>query len=144
MTIETSATHNDGMSNIKVIRERLGLTQSALAAGIGCTQGNVGHYERGQAVPPDAAKRLIEYAKSLGYVITFNDVYMPELATAPATIAQEAIETVANTVQTTQVGALRTGGARRHLNRREKDGLSDLERRAKAGPPFQALESGVA
>jgi putative transcriptional regulator len=83
------------MNTIKCIRERLGVTQTTLAVGMGCTQGNVGHYERGQTVPPDAARRLIDYAGSLGHVITFNDIYMPELAQAPANSAQGAIETVA-------------------------------------------------
>lgn len=51
---------------------------------MGCTQGNVGHYERGQTVPPESAKRLIEYARSLGHVVTYDDIYgAPE--TAPAT-----------------------------------------------------------
>lgn len=63
------------MSTIKAIRERLGLTQAALAEGIGCTQGNVGHYERGQTVPPDAAGRLITFASSKGLSITFDHVY---------------------------------------------------------------------
>ena len=63
------------MSTVKSIREKLGVTQTALAVGMGCTQGNVGHYERGQTVPPDAAKRLIIYAKTLGHVITFDDIY---------------------------------------------------------------------
>lgn len=63
------------MNNIKAIRERLGLTQAALAQGIGCTQGNVGHYEQGQTVSPDAARRLIDFAATLGHNITFNDVY---------------------------------------------------------------------
>ena len=63
------------MSNIKVIRGRLGVTQTELARGIGCTQGNVGHYERGQEVPPDVAKRLIHYAHSLGHVLTFDEIY---------------------------------------------------------------------
>lgn len=64
------------MSNIKAIRSRLGLTQVALAKGIGCTQGNIGHYEhRGQMMPPDVARRLIGYAKSLGQAISFDDIY---------------------------------------------------------------------
>ena len=63
------------MNNIKDIREKLGLTQTALAEGMGCTQGNIGHYEKGQTVPPDAAKRLIEFAKTLGKRLTFDDVY---------------------------------------------------------------------
>lgn len=63
------------MNNVKAIRDRLGLTQDALGEGMGCTQGNVGHYERGQTVPPDAAKRLINYAATLGHAITFDDIY---------------------------------------------------------------------
>jgi putative transcriptional regulator len=63
------------MSNIKSIRERLKLTQSALAEGMGCTQGNVGHYEKGQTVPPDAARRLIEFAHGMGHTVTFEDIY---------------------------------------------------------------------
>lgn len=72
------------MNNLKSIRERLGLTQSVLAASIGCTQGNVSFYEKGQTVPPEAARRLIAHAKSLGHEVTFEDVYgekHPELAT---------------------------------------------------------------
>ena len=64
------------MSNIKVIRAHLGLTQVALARGIGCTQGNIGHYEnKGQTIPPKVARRLIGYAKSLGQDISFDDIY---------------------------------------------------------------------
>lgn len=63
------------MNNIKAIRERLELTQAALAEAIGCTQGNVGHYERGQTVPPDMARKLIEFAATRGHAITFDDVY---------------------------------------------------------------------
>ena len=63
------------MSSIKSIRYRLGLTQSELAAGIGCTQGNIWHYEQGQTVPPEMAKRLIIYANSLGHELTFDDIY---------------------------------------------------------------------
>lgn len=71
------------MNNIKAIRERLGLTQSALADALRCTQGNVGHYERGQTVPPDMARRLIVFAGVRGHVITFDDVYAtPDLKQA--------------------------------------------------------------
>ncbi|MGH6627633.1 MAG: helix-turn-helix domain-containing protein [Burkholderiaceae bacterium] len=81
------------MNNIKAIRDRLGVTQAALAAGMGCTQGNVGHYEKGQTVPPEAAKRLIAYARTLGLDITFDDVYgAPGLAEAPAAGAPPAIK----------------------------------------------------
>lgn len=63
------------MSRIKEIRERLGLTQEDFAKGIGCTQGNVGHYERGQTFPPDRAERLIEFASARGLRLSFDHVY---------------------------------------------------------------------
>ena len=77
------------MSNFKSIRDRLGVTQLALAAGMGCTQGNVSFYEKGQTIPPDAAKRLIEFAASLGQAITFNDIYGEEMV-APRNVATPA------------------------------------------------------
>lgn len=71
-----SGAYTPHMNHIKTIRERLGVTQSALAEGMGCTQGNVAHYElRGQTVPPEAARRLIAYAHSLGHVVTYEDIY---------------------------------------------------------------------
>lgn len=63
------------MSNLKSIRERLGVTQQALADGIGCTQGNVGHYERGQMLPPKVAAALIAFAAKKGLRIGFDHVY---------------------------------------------------------------------
>ena len=63
------------MHNLKPIRDRLGITQQAMADGIGCTQGNVGHYERGQTLPPDMARKLIEFCATKGLLITFDHVY---------------------------------------------------------------------
>lgn len=63
------------MHNLKTIRERLGVTQQALADGIGCTQGNVGHYERGQTLPPDMAQKVIAFAGKSGLAITFDHIY---------------------------------------------------------------------
>lgn len=77
------------MNNIKTIRERLGLTQAALAEGMGCTQGNVGHYERGQTVPPDAARSLIAFAGTKGLEVSFDDIYGPEPKFAEQKLAQE-------------------------------------------------------
>ena len=62
-----------------------------MAKGIGCTQGNIWHYEKGQSVPPTAAKRLIAYAKERGYVVTFDDIYgAPELSTTQSNAEQGA------------------------------------------------------
>ena len=84
------------MNPIKSIRTRLGLTQAALAEGIGCTQGNIGHYEnKGQTIPPDVAKRLIAFSAQRGVLLSYEDVYGPIQAVAPATPAQPVVETVA-------------------------------------------------
>lgn len=63
------------MNPISLIRARLGVTQQTLAAALNVSQGNISHYERGQSVPPDVAKKLISYGHSLGQKITFDDVY---------------------------------------------------------------------
>jgi len=63
------------MNSIQHIRTKLGVTQAALAAGIGVTQGNVSHYERGQTVPPDVAGRIIRYALGLGVSLSYDDIY---------------------------------------------------------------------
>jgi putative transcriptional regulator len=74
---------------IKSIRIRLGLTQAALAEAIGCTQGNVGHYEnKGQTVPPEVARRLIAHAASLGMPLSFDDVYGPSPQPSQAAIGR--------------------------------------------------------
>lgn len=66
------------------------------------------------------------------------------LRSSLAGTAQAATETVAVDAMTTEVGALRSGVVRRHSSRRAQDLPIDLDRRTKAGPPFQALESGMA
>jgi putative transcriptional regulator len=63
------------MNPIKAIRERLGVTQAELATGMGCSQSNVSFYEKGQTVPPPAAKALIAFAGTRGLAITFDHVY---------------------------------------------------------------------
>lgn len=63
------------MNHLKSIRQRLGLTQQAIATELGCTQGNVGHYERGQTLPPDVARKLIQVAHERGLLIGFDHVY---------------------------------------------------------------------
>lgn len=59
----------------QTIRKRLEVTQAELAAALGVTQGNVSFYEKGQTIPPKVAGKLIEFAKSKGHVITYDDVY---------------------------------------------------------------------
>lgn len=71
------------MNNVKTIRGRLGLSQTALAAALGQTPGNVGHYERGQTVPPEVARKLIALCRARGLVIGFDHVYAAADIPAP-------------------------------------------------------------
>lgn len=78
------------MHNLKSIRERLGVTQQSMAEGLGCTQGNVGHYERGQTLPPEMARKLIDFAAGHALTLSFDHVYgeLPLPDFAPAEPAQ--------------------------------------------------------
>ena len=63
------------MNQVKAIRNLLRLTQSASADGIGCTQGNIHHYESGKDLPPKRALAVIEFASSQGLPLTMGQVY---------------------------------------------------------------------
>ena len=65
------------MTAIKTLRKRFNVTQADMAEGMQCTQANISFYEQGQTVPPDKALLLIEYARTLGYTITYDDIYGP-------------------------------------------------------------------
>lgn len=63
-------------NGIKRIRLCMGMTQQAFAEMLGCTQGNIGHYEtRDQMVPPEVAKKLIFEAAIRGTRVTYEDIY---------------------------------------------------------------------
>lgn len=78
------------MRPIQIIRSRLGVSQSEMAEALGCRQNNVSLYERGQAIPPGVAARLIEFAAQRGLRITYDHVYggsdVPRMA--PSTICR--------------------------------------------------------
>ena len=63
------------MRPIQVIRSRLGVTQVELADGIKRSQSNISAYERGQTIPPEVAKELIEFARTKGLALTYDHVY---------------------------------------------------------------------
>lgn len=63
------------MNNVKAIRRLLGVTQQAMADSLNCAQSNVGHYERGQTLPPHMARRVIDFAAEFGVVIGFDHIY---------------------------------------------------------------------
>jgi putative transcriptional regulator len=64
------------MSAIKRVRDELGLTQTELAKELGRSQGSVSFYECGSIpIPPEAARKLIEFAASHGVELSFDDLY---------------------------------------------------------------------
>ncbi len=67
------------MNLISTVRKQLDVTQAELADAIGVTQGNIGHYEKGQLITPRVAARLIYFAQSRGLELSFNDIYSPFL-----------------------------------------------------------------
>lgn len=70
--------------SFKSIRVLLGLSQAGVATILGCTQGNVSFYERGQTVSPEVAKKLIDHAASIGITLTYDHVYGAAALPAPA------------------------------------------------------------
>lgn len=78
------------MNPIKAIRLALGVTQKQIGKAMGMTQGNVAFVERGQTLMPEAAARLIAYAKRLGVALSYDQIYGD--APLPAPRAVEVIE----------------------------------------------------
>ena len=72
----------------RAIRRRLGVSQAVLARAMDCSAVNVLYYERGQQIPPERAKLLIEFANGKGLAITFDHVYgdvqLPEMPRSAA------------------------------------------------------------
>lgn len=63
-------------NNLKSIRELLGLSQAALAAEIGVSQGNISHCEKqAQEVSPDMARKVVALARDRGLDVSFDDIY---------------------------------------------------------------------
>lgn len=64
------------MNAIKQIRTALGMSQTAFAKGIECTQGLIYHYENGLVDPPPrTAAKVIELARVNGLSIGYDHVY---------------------------------------------------------------------
>jgi hypothetical protein len=70
---------------------------------------------------------------------------LEELPNVPDTIAQEATKAVVpEPALVVEFGALRAGVIRRRVSRRAQEAVAERDRRAKGGPPFQSLETGMA
>ncbi len=80
------------MNAFTQIRQRLGISQAAIAEELGCTQGNVSFYEvRDQTVPPEIARKLIGACAARGLAISFDHIYgSAELPTAETVESKEA------------------------------------------------------
>lgn len=64
------------MNAIKQIRQALSMSQDAMAAALGCTQGAISSYEVGRNDPtPDTARQIIEMAKARGLSVGYDHVY---------------------------------------------------------------------
>lgn len=63
------------MSTFKAIRQCLGVTQAEISRALDMSQGNVSFLERGQTVTPETAKKLIEFAATLGVTLSYDQIY---------------------------------------------------------------------
>lgn len=75
LTKQNSRTNISYMNNIRYIRQRLGLSQTAFGEAIGVSQGNVSFYELGQDVPPKVARKIIAAAARSGIALSYDDIY---------------------------------------------------------------------
>lgn len=66
------------MSNMKTIREKVGVTQAALAKTVGLTQGAIAHYENERRKPGlEECRRIVDALNSCGAAVTLDEVFPP-------------------------------------------------------------------
>lgn len=76
------------MSNLKTIRERAGLTQSALAEAVGMTQGAISHFENSRRMPGlDECRRITDALNASGAQCTLDEVWPPKETELPKAVA---------------------------------------------------------
>ncbi|MBQ0955956.1 helix-turn-helix transcriptional regulator [Serratia symbiotica] len=69
------------MNNIRIVRERAGLTQSELAKLVGRTSGAICHYETGRRrVGIGLCQKFIHAFKKQGIYVTIDDLFPPKAA----------------------------------------------------------------
>ncbi len=80
------------MNPIRLIRDRLGLSQGALGEKLKVDASNISNYERGKCrMPPAVAELLIEEARQRGLRIDYNQIYgLTGLPEAPVVVEKQA------------------------------------------------------
>lgn len=67
------------MSNLRKYRESINVSQTALAEGIGFSQGAIGHWESGRRHPDlKTCRLLVKALNRLGAKVSLDDVFPPE------------------------------------------------------------------
>ncbi|NBM87375.1 helix-turn-helix domain-containing protein [Proteus sp. G2661] len=68
------------MNNISRYRKKLGITQNDLAKELGCTKGNVSHYENGRRKADlDVCRNLVDFFNKKGVKVTIDDLFPPKV-----------------------------------------------------------------
>lgn len=67
------------MNNLRFFRERTGLTQSELAALVGCTRGAICHYETGRrGMDINLCRRFVDIFNDSGTPVGLDEVFPPK------------------------------------------------------------------
>lgn len=69
------------MNYISRYRKKLGLTQTDLAKELGCTKGNISHYENGRRKADlEVCGQLVSFFNNNGINVTIDDIFPPKAA----------------------------------------------------------------
>ncbi|HHQ6628348.1 TPA: helix-turn-helix transcriptional regulator [Serratia fonticola] len=69
------------MNNLRTFREQIGLTQSDLAALVGCSPGAICHYETGRrGMDINLCRSLVKILNLKGAGVSLDDVFPPKAA----------------------------------------------------------------
>lgn len=64
------------MSNLRKIRQAIGLSQGELGEMVGQSQSSIGHYEKGRRIPSlSTCRALVNALNKLGAKAKFDDVF---------------------------------------------------------------------
>lgn len=64
------------VNKISLYRKKLGLTQADLAKELGCTKGNISHYENGRRkVDLEVCRKLVRFFNDNGIQVSIDDIF---------------------------------------------------------------------